>query len=122
MKLPDDFYDRLESEIAHYGDFLSSTEHIDSEEYTDNDADFDFSFGDYDYWCSISLSITYYSEYIDESFDHEFGTWQDPEPHYKPENAVVECIYDCKFYDENDNEIEFEDFNFKKLNDMNFNC
>ena len=42
------------------------------------------------------------------SFDHEFGTWDDPAKCYYPSGVRVEKIRSIKVYDEDDNEIPFE--------------
>ena len=47
-------------------------------------------------------------ELKDDSFDHEFGTWEDPAKGYYPSGVKVDKIRSIKVYDEDDNEIPFE--------------
>ena len=47
-------------------------------------------------------------EFRDDSFDHEFGTWEDPAKGYYTSGVKVDKIRSIKVYDEDDNEIPCE--------------
>lgn len=49
-----------------------------------------------------------FQKWRDDSFDHEFCTWDDPAKGYYPNGVKVEKIRSIKVYDEDDNEIPFE--------------
>ena len=78
---------------------------IESDEYEDEYEDC-IQFCD-EYCAEVSLDVVVVCEFRDDSFDHEFGTWDDPAKGYYPSGVRVEKIRSIKVYDEDDNEIPF---------------
>lgn len=48
--------------------------------------------------CEVELTVEFSLEWIDESFDHAFGTWHDPYPYYRV--SCIEGVDDVRIYDE----------------------
>lgn len=101
MELPDNFYDRLYIGLNYYCRHYREGKPIESGEYED-----DIPLND-DYCAEVSLDVEVICEFQDDSFDHEFGTWDDPCKGYYPNGVKVEKIRSIKVYDEDDNEIPF---------------
>lgn len=118
MKLPNNFYNELEDAVAKYGEWVTEDRSIDADECMFYAVDLNFDFGDYG--CSIEADIEYKAEWEDDSFDHEFGTWEDPAPYYKAVGATIDLVDELHFYDDDGNEVEFDDFNKGNLKDMEF--
>lgn len=104
MELPDNFYDRLYIGLNYFCRHYREGKQIESDEYQDEYED-DIPLND-DYCAEVSLDVVV-CEWRDDSFDHEFGTWDDPAKGYYPSGVKVEKIRSIKVYDEDDNEIPF---------------
>ena len=105
MELPYNFYDELYIGLNYYCRHYSEGKQIESDEYEDEYEDC-IQFSD-DYCAEVSLDVVVVCELRDDSFDHEFGTWDDPAKGYYPSGVRVEKIRSIKVYDEDDNEIPF---------------
>ena len=105
MKLPDNFYDELYIGLNYYCRHYRDGKQIESDAYEDEYEDC-IQFSD-DYCAEVSLDVVVICEFRDDSFDHEFGTWEDPAKGYYPSGVKVEKIRSIKVYDEDDNEIPF---------------
>lgn len=124
VEMPEDFYDALESELAEwakrcgeYTGLYGGEGEIDSdEEERDCDLFVDFGGGS----AEVSLRVTLYSEWVDESFDHAFGTWDDPHPHYVPTAVAVAEVYSVKAYDD-DGEEAVRLYDRERIGDMEIN-
>ena len=101
MELPDNFYDQLYIGLSYYCRHYRDGKPIESDEYEDC---IQFSV---DYFAEVSLDVVVVCEWRDDSFDHEFGTWDDPAKGFYPSGVKVEKIRSIKVYDEDDNEIPF---------------
>ena len=102
MELPENFYDQLYIGLNYYCRHYRECKPIESDEYEDC-----IQFSD-DYCAKVSLDVVVVCEWQDDSFDHEFGTWDDPAKGYYPSGVKVDKIRSIKVYDEDDNEIPFE--------------
>lgn len=87
ITLDDGFYDKLFAQLSKY---VKDTV-TDEEETLHEDCDFYIDITD-DISVYISLDITVFAEYHDESFDHAFGTWKDPYAGFYPSGYKVELI------------------------------
>lgn len=105
MELPDNFYVQLYIGLNYFCRHYREDKPIESDEYEDEYED-DIQFSD-DYCAEVSLDVVVVCEWQDDSFDHEFGTWDDPAKGYYPSGVKVEKIRSIKVYDEDDNEIPF---------------
>lgn len=105
MELPDNFYDELYIGLNYFCRHYRDGKPIESDEYEDEYDDF-IQFGD-GYCAEVSLDVVVICEFQDDSFDHEFGTWDDPAKGYYPSGVKVDKIRSIKVYDEDDNEIPF---------------
>lgn len=106
MKLPDKFYDELYIGLNYFCRHYREGKQIESDEYEDEYDDcIQFNV---DYCAEVSLDVVVICEFQDDSFDHEFGTWDDPAKGYYPSGVKVDKIRSIKVYDEDDNEIPFE--------------
>lgn len=114
-ELFDKICDKLGEEIAAYFRWLTREKEIESYE-QDDSYECEFTIGDYFVYCDLELTV--YSEEVDESFDHEFGTFV-ATPYYKANAAEVWRVNELTVYDENDNEIE-PGFDKDKLKGMMF--
>lgn len=101
MKLPDNFYDELYIGLSYFCRHYREGKPIESDEYEDC-----IQFCD-EYFAEVSLDVVVVCEFRDDSFDHEFGTWEEPAKGYYPSGVRVEKIRSIKVYDEDDNEIPF---------------
>ena len=100
IKFPADFYENFYNKIMDYG--------FQPEGEDDTHCDMEIEIGKF----SVSLSATFEVEFIDDSFDHAFGT----EYAYHFEAGALESIEDVVIfhYDEDDNETEVTDqFDYK---------
>ena len=100
IKFPADFYENFYNKIMDYG--------FQPEDEDDTHCDMEIEIGKF----SVSLSATFEVEFIDDSFDHAFGT----EYAYHFEAGALESIEDVVIfhYDEDDNETEVTDqFDYK---------
>lgn len=101
IKFPADFYEQLYDKIMDYG--------FEPENEDDSCCDMDeIEIGDF----MVSVRATFEVEFIDDSFDHAFGT----EYAYHFEAGALESIEDVVIltYDEDDNETEVTDqFDYK---------
>ena len=105
MQLPNNFYDKLYIGLTYSCRHYREGNTIESDEYEDDYEDcIQFNF---DYFAEVSLDVVVVCEFRDDSFDHEFGTWDDPAKGYYPSGVKVEKIRSIKVYDEDDNEIPF---------------
>ena len=105
MELPDNFYDQLYIGLNYYFRHYREGKPIESDEYDDEYEDCIQFCGDY--FAEVSLDVVVVCELKDDSFDHEFGTWDDPAKGYYPSGVKVDKIRSIKVYDEDDNEIPF---------------
>ena len=105
MELPDNFYDELYIGLNYYCRRYREGRAIGSVEHEDEYEDCIQFCGDY--FAEVSLDVVVVFEFQDDSFDHEFGTWEDPAKGYYPSGVRVEKIRSIKVYDEDDNEIPF---------------
>ncbi len=87
--LPDSFYDALVDELEAWA--RSVTECEDSYDSREVELVFDYGDGLGGY---VRLEAELDCEWMDESFDHAFGTWDDPHPHYAPTAVSVACVYE----------------------------
>ena len=115
MELPENFYDELYIGLNYFCRHYREGKPIESEEYEDEYEDF-IQFSD-DYCAEVSLDVVVICEFQDDSFDHEFGTWDDPAKGYYPSGVKVEKIRSIKVYDEDDNEIPF-DYDRERIEDI----
>ncbi len=106
MELPDNFYDQLYIGLNYLCRHYREGKPIESDEYEDEYEDC-IQFSE-DYCAEVSLDVVLVCEWQDDSFDHEFGTWDDPAKGYYPSGVKVEKIRSINVYDEDDNEIPFE--------------
>ena len=105
MELPENFYDELYIGLNYYCRHYCDDKPIYSYENEDEYEDC-IQFSD-NYCADVSLDVVVVCEWQDDSFDHEFGTWDDPAKGYYPNGIRVEKIRSIKVYDEDDNEIPF---------------
>lgn len=101
-ELYDKICDQLEDKIYAYCKSLTRDKDIESCE-QDFSYECEFAIDGYFVYCDLELVV--YSEEVDESFDHEFGTFV-ATPYYKANAAEVWRVNELTVYDENDNEIE----------------
>ena len=106
MELPENFYNELYIGLNYYCRHYREGKPIESDEYEDEYEDC-IQFCD-EYCEEVSLDVVVVCEWRDDSFDHEFGTWDDTEKGYYTSGVKVEKIRSIKVYDEDDNEIPFE--------------
>lgn len=106
MELPYNFYDQLYIGLNYFCRHYREGKQIESDEYEDEYEDCIQFSGDY--CAEVSLDVVVVCEWQDDSFSHEFGTWDDPAKGYYPSGVKVEKIRSIKVYDEDDNEIPFE--------------
>ena len=76
MKLPDNFYDELYIGLNYYCRHYREGKPIESDEYEDEYEDC-IQFNCY-YFAGASLAVLVACEWRVHSYDHEFGTWDDP--------------------------------------------
>lgn len=83
-------YDRINEKISNfdYGEDVNQMQ------------DYDFDLGEY--W--VHVECWFSSEWYDESFDHAFGTWHDPNAGWVI--TGIEEIGEIKVEDEDGNEVE----------------
>ena len=105
MELPDNCYDELYIGLNYYGRHYREGKPIESDEYEDEYDDI-IQFSD-EYCAEVSLDVVVLCEFQDDSFDHEFGTWDDPAKGYYPSGVKVKKIRSIKLYDDDDNKIPF---------------
>ena len=106
MKLPENFYDELYIGLNYYCRHYREGKPIESDEYEDEYEDC-IQFRE-DYCADDSLDVVVICEFMDDSIEHEFGTWEDPAKRYYPSGVKVQKIRSIKVYDEDDNEIPCE--------------
>ena len=105
MELPENFYDELYIGLNYYCRHYRDGKQIESDEYEDEYEDcIQFNC---DYFAEVSIDVVVICEFQDDSFDHEFGTWDDPAKGYYPSGVKVKKIRSIKVYDEGDNKIPF---------------
>lgn len=115
-ELFDKICDQLGDEIAKHCNWLTDRNEVEGDE-QDIDCEGELYIGEYTVYYDFELTM--YAEWEDDSFDHEFDTWEDPAPYYKATGAEVWRVNGLTVCDENDNEIELG-FDKDKLKGMTF--
>ena len=115
MELPDNFYDELYIGLNYFCRHYREGKPIESDEYNDEYDDC-IQFCD-DYFAEVYLDVVVVCEFKDDSFDHEFGIFDDPAKGYYPSGVKVDKIRSIKVYDEDDNEIHFE-YDSERIEDI----
>lgn len=94
FKLTDCFYDALLDELEAWARSVTECE----DNYDSREVELIFDFGD-GLGGYARLEAELECEWVDESFDHAFGTWDDPHKHYAPTAVSVACVYDIVITD-----------------------
>lgn len=94
VTFPDSFYQQVYDSIKDMGDKFDYGEDCNEMQ------EYDFDLGEY--WVHVEWWFS--SEWYDESFDHAFGTWHDPNAGWLI--TGIEEIGEIKVEDEDGNEVE----------------
>lgn len=111
MKLTDEFYKELHEELMKYSQVLSGSEFEKACE--DENVYVECYVGEY----YVTAMVHFKAELHDESFDHLFGTWHDPDPQMEIEG--YDYLEDVHVYESDDKDaIEVGEFDFDAFMDQ----